>query len=147
MTREEFTKKMQGAYNGCMEKIKEVPVYIENGSGAVTEFFADKRTKFYIALSCFIEAITFVILFFAFWENKKGLAGLFAALAAAGAAVGALFLISSLDEDENGKKTILHFDNCYDEEEADDDISVEIVDEEPEEAEDEEAPAPAEEDK
>ncbi len=153
MTKEGFNEKIinakekiRCAYDGCADKAKQVPVYIKKGSGAVTDFFKDKKTKFYLACSLFVEAITFIVLFFSFWNKKKGVAGLFGAIAAASAAAGSLLLISSLDEDENGKKTLLHFDGCYDDgDEFDDDISVEIIEDE-EEPEEEEI-APAEEDK
>ena len=158
MTREGFNEKFNSAkdkirdvYSDCGEKIrtvcgecadkaKQVPSYFEKSNGAVTEFFKDKKTKFYLACTLFVESITFIVIFFSLWNKKKGMSGLFGALAAASAAAGSLLLISSLDEDENGKKTLIHFDGCYDDaDEFDDDISVEIVDDED--------IAPAEEDK
>ena len=131
MTKSEMNKKLKNTYDVCVGKIKGVPVYIERSTGAVTDFLKDKKTKFYIAISCFIQAITCIAVFFSLWNKKKTIAGVFGALAAAGAAIGSLFLISSLDEDENGKKTLLHFDGCYEDLE-DDEISVELVEDEEE---------------
>ncbi len=130
MTKAEMNQKLKDTYNVCVGKIKGVPVYIERSKVAVTDFFNDKRTKFYIAISLFIQAITCISVFFALWNNKKTTAGVFGALAAVGAALGTLFLVSSLDEDENGKKTFIHFDRCYDEADEDGEISVELIEEE-----------------
>lgn len=130
MTKTEMNQKLKDTYNVCVGKIKGVPVYIERSKVAVTDFFNDKRTKFYVAISLFIQAITCISVFFALWNKKKTTAGVFGALGALGAALGTLFLVSSLDEDENGKKTFIHFDKCYDEADEDGEISVELVEEE-----------------
>ena len=132
MTKAEMNQKLKDTYNVCVGKIKGVPVYIERSKVAVTDFFNDKRTKFYVAISLFIQAITCISVFFALWNKKKTTAGVFGALGAIGAALGTLFLVSSLDEDENGKKTFIHLDGCYD----DGEISVELIEEEAEEADD-----------
>lgn len=121
-------QKILDAYNKCKGKIKDFPVIIKRSTGAVSDFFKSKKTKFIIAVSCFVQAITFIVLFFSLWSKKKSLAGVFGALGVAGAAAGTFFLLSSLDEDASGKKTLLHFDNCYEGEE-DDEIHVEIIEE------------------
>ncbi len=137
MTKAEMNQKLKDTYNVCVGKIKGVPVYIERSKVAVTDFFNDKRTKFYVAISLFIQAITCISVFFALWNKKKTTAGVFGALGAIGAALGTLFLVSSLDEDENGKKTFIHLDGCYEHADDDGEISVELIEEEAEEADDE----------
>ncbi len=130
MTKAEMNQKLKNTYNVCVGKIKGVPVYIERSKVAVTDFFKDKRTKFYVAISLFVQAITCISVFFALWNKKKTTAGVFGALGAIGAALGTFFLISSLDEDENGKKTFIHFGDCYEHSDDDGEISVELVEEE-----------------
>lgn len=130
MNTEVATEKLKNAYDECLKKIKELSEKAEKSGNDLIGFVRTKRVKFYIAIACFVQAVTFVVLFMAFWNKNKGIAGLFGALAAAGAAVGSLLLISSLDTDEQGKKTLLNISGCCDdEEEIGDDISVEIVDE------------------
>lgn len=130
MTKTEMNQKIKDTYNVCVGKIKGVPVYIERSKLAVTDFFKDKRTKLYLSISLFVQSITCISVFFALWNKKKTTAGVFGALGVLGAALGTLFLVSSLDEDENGKKTLIHFDGCYEDSDEDGEISVELVEEE-----------------
>lgn len=122
-------QRILNAYNKCKGKIKDFPVVVKEKTVAIGDFFNSKKTKFIIAISLFVQAITFIVLFFVLLAKKKSIASIFGILGAAGAAAGSVLLISSLDEDSNGKKKLLHFDSCYDDQDDDGEIQVEILEE------------------
>ena len=83
------------------------------------------KEKFYFGIGFLVQAVTFLVAFFAFRRKNRGLANLILALAAAGAAAGAVLLYLDRKEELKWRKLVsdpdifgdCELDELFDEEE------------------------------